>query len=116
MNQVATKWKLSLTCSKCAKILNEPIELPCGDLICQEHLKENEVVQENKINCLTCKREFEINSNHFKVNKLAKVQIENKIYLNDEESALKQKMEASIKLFFEMYEEFISSKTQLDSD
>jgi hypothetical protein len=65
MNQVATKWKLSLTCSNCAKIFNCPIELPCGDLVCQQHLNEKEIVQKNKIKCLNCKKEFDINSNLF---------------------------------------------------
>ena len=34
--------------------------------------------------------------------------------MNDEEKALKQKIQDSIKLFYEIYEEFTSSKTKLD--
>ena len=50
------KLKKSLTCSYCFKIYKEPIELPCEDYICKEHLKENDVVKTNKIKCPTCKQ------------------------------------------------------------
>ena len=42
--------------------------------------------------------------------------IESKIYLNEEEITLYKKIEESIKVFFEMYEDFSLNKTQLDLD
>ena len=121
MDEIASKVKSSLTCSYCAKILKNPIELPCDDLICQEHLKEKEVVQTNKIKCATCKQEFHVKDNDFRTNKLAKKQIDDKIYLNEKELALRKKIEESIKKIHQMYEEFIELnptiiKNKLDSD
>ena len=116
MNEYAKKVKSSLTCSYCSKIYKEPIELPCDDLICEEHLKEKEVVKQNKIKCLTCSKEFQVKGNDFKSVKSIQKQINAQIYLNEEEISLKKKIEDSIKLFYSMYEEFTSSKTQLDLD
>ena len=39
-----------------------------------------------------------------------------KAYLNEEEKALKQKIEESIKVFYEMHENSISSKNEFDLD
>ena len=110
------KLKKSLTCSFCFKIYKEPIELPCEDNICKEHLKENDVVKTNKIKCPTCKLEFQVKGNEFKSNKLIQKLIKNQVFLNEEEITLKKNIEESIKVFYEMYDEFISSKNGLDLD
>jgi hypothetical protein len=52
------KWKSQLTCSYCSKIYKHPIQLPCDDSICGEHLSERDVVKENKIKCKECNGEF----------------------------------------------------------
>ena len=114
MNKMPTKVKSSLTCSYCSKIYKDPVELICGDLICQTHLKAREVVQKNKIKCGTCKQEFPVKENDFKSKKSIQKQVNDRIYLNDDEKALKQKIEESIKVFYKMYEEFSLSKTKLD--
>ena len=108
------RWKSNLTCSYCNLIFNHPIELPCDDSICKEHLKEKEVKKQNKIKCNQCKQEFEVKGLKINVNKTIKKQIDNKLYLNDEEIALKQKIEESIKFFYEIFEEFTLSKNALD--
>jgi hypothetical protein len=100
------KLKLNLTCSYCKKIFKNPVELPCEDLICKEHLNDKEVIKQNKIKCQECKQEFKVKANEFNLNKLAHKLIDNKIYLNEEEISLKQKIEESIKIFYKKYEEF----------
>ena len=65
----------------------------------------------NKIKCLNCKKEFHIKEKDFRPNKLAKKQIDNKIYLNEEELVFKEKIEESIQAFFRL---FTLSKTKLD--
>ena len=87
-----------------------------GDLICQEHLKVKEVVQRNKIKCSTCSQEFQVKGNDFKSIKSFQKLINDRVFLNEEEIDLKKKIEESIKLFHEMYEEFAASKTKLDLD
>ena len=110
------KSKSSLTCSYCSKIYVEPVELPCGDLICNEHLNVKEVVQTNKIKCSTCSKEFQVKQNDFKSVKSIQKQIDNKIYFSKEEISLKQRIEESIRIFYKMYEDFNLSKSKLDLD
>jgi hypothetical protein len=104
------RWKSSLTCSYCSKIFKDPIELPCKHNLCKEHLTEN------KIKCGECKQEFEVKDNEFKTVNLVKKQLDEHVYLNDEEVSLKKKIEDSIRQFFQMYEQFTLNKTKLDLD
>ena len=110
------KLKLNLTCSFCKKIFKNPVELPCEDLICKEHLNEKEVIKQNKIKCQECKQEFEVKDNAFKSMKFVQKQIDKKLFLNEEEKALYQEIEESIKLFYKTNEEFLLSKTKFDLD
>jgi hypothetical protein len=42
--------------------------------------------------------------------------IDSQSYLSGEEASLKQELEASIRRFFEIYDQFSLNKTQLESD
>ena len=68
--------KSQLTCSYCLKIYKDPIELPCGDSICLEHLKEKDVFKQNQIKCKKCNEEFRVKDNEFKSNNELKTLIE----------------------------------------
>ena len=81
------KLKSGYICSYCSKIFKDPIELPCDDLLCKEHLNDKEVVQRDKIKCSTCKQEFQVKDHDFKLNKFVQKQIDNKLYLSEEEIA-----------------------------
>jgi len=116
MNGDTSMWKLSLTCSNCSKIFKDPVELPCEDFICKEHLEEKDVLKQNKITCVECKQHFEVKGNTFKTVKLIQKQLDNKVYLNNEEKSLKQNIEETIHILNKMYEEFNMSKTGLDLD
>ena len=116
MNEVAIKLKQSLTCSNCSKIFKDPIELPCEDLICKEHLNDKEVLKQNKIKCCKCKLEFKVKDKKFKLNKSIQNQIDDQIYFNDDEKKLKKKIEESIKVFHQMFNEFTSNKHKLNLD
>ena len=52
INSRMVKLKSNLKCSFCSKIVKDPIELPCEDLICHEHLTQRDVVNQNKLTCL----------------------------------------------------------------
>ena len=95
--------KSSLTCSYCWKIFKDPIELPCGHNLCKEHLVEK---GENKIKCIECKSEFKVRDNDFRLNNSVKKQLDDHVYLSDEEFSIKKQIEDSIRQFFEMYEQF----------
>jgi hypothetical protein len=106
--------KSQVTCSYCSKIY--PIDLPCGDSICGEHLHERNVVKHNKIKCNKCNDEFGVKNNEFKSNNQLKHSIESHSHLSDQELGLKQELEESIKKFFEFYDQFDQNKTKLESN
>jgi hypothetical protein len=108
--------KSNWTCSYCSKILKDPIELPCEDTICRQHLKEKDVVKQNAIKCVKCQENFPIKGHEFKSIKTLKQLIEDKSYLSEEEINLKQNLEESIRKFFGFYDEFIFKKSIVDTD
>jgi hypothetical protein len=110
------RWKSSLTCSFCAKIFQDSIELPCSHNLCAKHLVEKDVVKQNKIKCVECKQEFKAKDNEFKSNNFLKKLLDNHDFLSDEEFSLKNKIEDSIRHFFKMYEQFTLNKTRIDLD
>ena len=73
-------------------------------------------MKQNKIDCPKCKHEFSVKGKEFEKNKFLQKLLDEQDYLSKEEILLKKKIEESIKVFFEMYEEFILSKNGLDLD
>jgi hypothetical protein len=108
--------KYQLTCSYCSKIFKDPIELPCEDNICREHLLENVVVKENRIKCKKCNEQFQVKDNQFKSTKAFTNLIESQSFLSDEESSLKQNLEESIRKFIQLHDEFAQNKTKHSSN
>jgi hypothetical protein len=104
MIQRMLKLKSQLTCSYCSKIFKDPILLPCDDSICRHHLTERDVLKQNKIKCNECKQDFQVKNNDFKSNKTLKNLIESHSYLSEEETSLKEGLEASIRKLFEFYD------------
>jgi hypothetical protein len=47
-------------------IFKDPIQLPCEDTICCQHLSESDIVKENRIKCKECNDEFRVRENQFK--------------------------------------------------
>ena len=101
--------KSNLTCVFCSKILKDPVELPCGDFICKEHL--NDIQKKNNIQCLVCLGEFKVKNEEFRSVKLIQKLLENKVYLSDNEKILKQQIEKSIRDFYQLYDDFLKKKT-----
>ena len=97
--------KSILTCSFCSKILKCPVELPCGDLICQEHLKEKEVLKQSKIKCAECKQEFDVKSNEFQSHDALRESLKGQFYLSFEEIYLINKLKDSIQKKFEIFDQ-----------
>ena len=108
--------KSLLTCSNCCKIFKDPVDLPCGDSICREHLSSREVVKENRIKCTKCNEEFQVTCDEFRSNKTLRKLIEDQSHLNGEEISLKLELEDSMRTFFEFYDAFIQNRTKLASD
>jgi hypothetical protein len=79
-------------------------------------LVEKDVVKQNIIKCGECKQDFEVKDNKFKSNKFIKKQLDELLFLSDEEVSLKNKIQDSIRKFFQMYQQFCLNKTTLDLD
>ena len=79
--------KSQLTCSYCSKILKDPIDLPCGDSICLEHLSDKDILKVNRIKCKKCNKEFGVKNNEFKSNEDLKKLVEDQSYFTEEEIA-----------------------------
>ncbi len=105
--------KSQLTCSYCSRIFRDPIDLPCGDSICRQHLSERDIVKQNKIKCKQCNKEYQVKD---KSNNHLKHSIESHSYLSKDEKSLKHELEVSIGKFFEFYDEFIQNRNKSESD
>ena len=103
--------KSQVACSYCSKIYKDPIDLPCGDSICLEHLSEKDVLKVNKIKCKKCNKEFGVKNNAFKSNNELNQLLESQSYFSEEEIVLKQVLEESIQKFFQFYDGFAQKKT-----
>jgi hypothetical protein len=110
------RWKSSLTCSYCSKILKDPIKLPCSHHLCKEHLAEKDVAKQSRIKCAECTKDFDVKNNEFKSIEILKKQLDELLFLSDEEFTLKKQIEDSIKAFFQMFEQFTLNKTNCDLD
>jgi hypothetical protein len=116
LTKITCKNRFLGTCSYCSKIFKDPIELPCKQHLCKGHLDEKYVTKEKRIKCGKCKKDFQVKDNDFKSNNLAKKQLDELIYLSDEEVSLKEQIEESIGKFFQSNEQFILNKTTIDLD
>jgi hypothetical protein len=88
----------------CELFIENPIILPCGSTICQEHV-ENE---SKKFDCEICKKEHFIPEEGFPINKFAYKLMESGFYLN--------KTQKKIKDSFEKLEQKIEEHENLNSE
>ena len=106
--------KSKVTCFQCSKILNNPIELPCRDTICSNHLQEANCIKENKIKCIKCNKTFSIrDNNNFRFNQMAKLFLDEFKFLSLNEMLLKKQIEDGFKCFYQMQKELVQSKNEL---
>ena len=106
--------KSDYTCSYCNKIFKDPIILPCSDNICAHHLKEENVLKQNRIECVDCKRAFKIKGNDFGINKLAKKFLDDEMYLSEDEKSAKEKIEESLRELFRLHDQLTQNKIKCD--
>jgi hypothetical protein len=105
--------KSDFVCSFCKKILKNPINLPCFDIICEHHLKEASVLHDKSIQCATCKVTFNVDTHTFVPNRLLKNLLEKQFYLSDEEKDLKKSLENSLQDFFKLSEGYHQAKNAI---
>ena len=107
--------KVDFTCLICSKIYKSPFSLPCGDTICEEHLKEPEVLKHNSFKCQSCGEVFEVKNNQMiRSNKALLMLIQNERFLSDEEKLKKKCLERSIQNFSQLNEQLQTSKNMID--
>jgi hypothetical protein len=105
-------FKIDLTCSFCTKIFKSPISLPCGDTICEQHLKEDTYCKCNSIKCKTCHKDFDLDDLNqlIKPNTIVQKLIEHERYLSDIEKSIKNSLEESLSHLFELNKKMQQSK------
>ena len=106
--------KTKMTCSYCNKIFNEPIQLPCYDFICAQHLSEKKVIEENQIKCFKCSQVFRVDESDFLVYDLVNYLLQDESYLSGEEKLLKNEMKDRVQEIHRLHDEFIQTKNHLD--
>jgi hypothetical protein len=106
--------KSDFVCSFCKKILKNPINLPCFDIICEHHLKEASVLKAKSIKCSTCKVTFNLDTHTFVPNRQLNNLLVKKQFLSDEEKDLKKSLERSLQDFFKLSENYHHAKNALD--
>ena len=110
-----TSLKLELKCSFCSKVYKSPVVLPCGDTLCEQHLKEENACKTNSIKCQTCQKIFEINDNEMiRSNTAVKKLVDYELYLSDDEKSMKKCLEASLRNLFDLNEQLKELKIGFD--
>ena len=81
--------KKDLTCSTCKKILLNPVTLPCGCGLCEEHVPvaDKTAKEVPKIKCVKCDKEFP--AQDFKPHRDFRKQLDNESYLSNDEFDIK---------------------------
>ena len=80
--------KSELICNICKLVLSKPITLPCSDVICGEHLRDDSV-KNGMIKCLKCEKDFDVPRSGFSLNERATNILSNEQHLSEEEKAIK---------------------------
>jgi hypothetical protein len=110
-------FKVDFTCLICSKIFKRPTSLPCGDTICEEHVKESQVLKNNSITCQSCGEVFEVKDNQMlRPNKALQNLIQKELFLSDVEKSKKKSIEHTIQNFFHLNEQLQESKNIFDLD
>jgi hypothetical protein len=109
--------KSDLTCSYCKEIYKNPYSLPCGDSLCEEHLKEPHIRKNNSIKCETCQKVFAIEENEMiRPNTAMQKLIENERYLSDDEKLIKHNLEESLNKLLHLNAQLKLAKNDFDLD
>ena len=88
--------KSELTCSYCMKIYRKPVILLCNHSLCEEHLKDIDVLKVKSIQCKTCKQEFGLDDNGFKPNEIVQSLIEKEMHMTEAEKEIKKISQTSL--------------------
>ena len=103
--------KADFVCSICAKILKDPIWLPCICTVCGEHLHEELAQKTNIIKCAPCNIEHNVSNDKFKPNTIVAKILSQGIHLTDEENALKLKLQEQMAIIYKLCGELREKKS-----
>jgi hypothetical protein len=87
--------------------------LPCGDTICEQHLKEEDIYCKcSSIKCKTCQKDLDLDDlkQLIKPNTIVQKLIEHERYLSDIEKSIKKSLEESLSRLFELNKKIQQSK------
>ena len=96
--------KSNFICKYCSMVLNDPIYLPCGIVICNEHTKNLE--NSNYFNCESCLKVHYVPQKGFDKNAILAKQIESNVHLTNEEKEHKRQIHDLIEKFSHLLDDF----------
>ena len=108
--------KSEFVCSICVKVLKKPVTFTCGCTVCGEHLHDKEVKKTNKIVCIPCKIEYNLNEIEFKINILVEKMLGQGVHLTKEEKDFKLHIGQSIAENHRLANEAREKKSSLEVD
>ena len=80
--------KSELICNICKLVLSTPVTLPCSDVICGEHLRDDSV-KNGIIKCMKCGKDSDVPRSGFPLNERVDNILANEQHLSKEEKAIK---------------------------
>lgn len=103
--------KVDFQCTHCPKVLKNPINLPCDcGIICEKHLRDEDVLKANVIKCKICKKDFSLTGSVFVANRRLQNMLNNEVHLTSVEKNVKSSLNDSIKVIFELKNQFEKNK------
>ena len=102
-------FKDDVICNFCKRFILDPIYLPCGCWICNEHILQ----KEKNIKCLKCDEEFP-KTKRFKSNELVKKIINSDSHLTEQQKSVKVEVSKMLADFDAFLEEFTSNKSDIE--
>ena len=106
-----------LTCFHCFRIFLKPCQLPCGHIICHEHLTTKHVYCTDEFQCRKCKFIFKVNGNKLIFPALELQQaLDKQIHLTSFEKNFKISLENDFKSLEVAYQKFLDTKPILEAE
>lgn len=87
IKSICDNMKINVICKICNQVFNEPVNLPCNNIVCKSHLTDL-----NNENCSFCQNRHELSTNEAKSNEMISQILNKSFYLTNEEIELQQKV------------------------
>ena len=106
-------FKSAFICNICNLVLKDPITLPCLCVICGQHLHDGSS-KYGMIKCLKCGEVFDIPKEGFEANTFMATNLDEELYLTEEEKCIKHAIQNLIQKLEQLKEELMRKHSNLE--